>query len=404
MVAAPDDNVRDDADDATQILPAGDADWPVSDLYRIEQEGTSVDDMSAMDATVVARAPVPEQPIERRLPVDPVPGLLAAIVAVLLLVGLAAWLVSRGEDDDGDLATTTQELPTTAPTETSTTPTTTTPASERDVQDVVGMAVGEARSSLEEAGFRVRVVRRESTRRAGEVLEQAPKAGSVLAADEMVVLTVARVPAPDAEPSNVRAPDVVGVAVSSATRALREAGLQPRIELVTSDEPAGTVLAQSPQPGREVADGSVVELEVAKARQPAVERVEMPDIVGDNVADARAGLEDLGLRVRVVRVVAADPAGTVVGQSPEAGAAVRDGGTVTLRVSTGTAEVTVPDVVGFDEAAARLQLESAGFDVRVTDQSTTDPAEDGLVVEQTPRGGSTARERALVTIIVARVD
>jgi beta-lactam-binding protein with PASTA domain len=401
MAAASDDNGHEQSGEPTQVLAPDDGDWPVADLYRVEPDDDTADGVSADSDIVVADAPAEAAP-GRRFPVDPVPGVLAAIAIAVLLIGLGAWLVSRDEGDASAVAA--EDTPTTTPAATSTTPTTTTPASSaRDVPDVSGMAVGEARPALEEAGFRVRVVRRESTRPPGDVLRQVPKAGTALAADEVVVLTVARA-APTGDNAELEAPDVIGLTVSNATEALREAGLRPRIELVASDEPAGTVLAQSPPAGTEVADGSVVTLEVAKARQPAVDRVELPDAIGASEADARGRLRDLGLRVRVVRVVAPDPAGTVVGQSPRPGAEVREGTTVTLRVSTGPAELAVPDVTGLDEASARLELENAGFDVRVTDQSTDDPAQDGVVVAQSPGGGSTAREGAVVTITVARVD
>ena len=111
---------------------------------------------------------------------------------------------------------------------------------------------------------------------------------------------------------------------------------------------------------------------------------------------------DLGLKVRVARVVAEEPVGTIVGQSPSAGAEVREGATVTLRVSTGPSEITVPDVIGLDEESARLELENAGFEVRVIDEPTDDPTRDAATVDQTPRGGSTAREGAVVTITIAR--
>jgi beta-lactam-binding protein with PASTA domain len=404
-MAAANDNGHEQTDEPTQLLSPDDSEWPVSDLYRVEPDEAADDDLPvAAPGIVVTDAPIATAPARRRFPLDPVPGLLAAIAAVLLLIGLGAWLVSRDEDD-GANAIAAEDLPTTTgPADTSTTPTTTTPASpERDVPDVSGMAVDEARTALDEAGFRVRVVRRESTRPPGEVVRQVPEAGTALAADEVVVLTVARVASTGATAER-EAPDVTGLTVSNATKALREAGLRPRIELVFSDEPAGRVLSQSPSAGTEVADGSVVTLQVAKARQPAVERVELPDTVGTGADAARARLGDLGLRVRVVRVVAPDPAGTVVGQSPGAGVEVREGTTVTLRVSTGPAEVAVPDVIGLDEASARIELENAGFSVRVTDQSADDPAQDGLVVAQSPRGGSTTSEGALITITVARVD
>src|SRR5918995_96102 len=404
-MAAANDNGHEQTDEPTQLLSPDDSEWPVSDLYRVEPDEAVDDDLPVAEpGIVVTDAPIDTVPTRRRFPVDPVPGLLAAIAAILLLIGLGAWLVSRDEDD-GANAIAAEDLPTTTgPADTSTTPPTTTPASsERDVPDVSGMAVDEARRALDEAGFRVRVVRRESTRPPGEVVRQVPEAGTALAADEVVVLTVARVASTGATAER-EAPDVTGLTVSNATKALREAGLRPRIELVFSDEPAGRVLSQSPSAGTEVADRSVVTLQVAKARQPAVERVELPDTVGTGADAAQARLGDLGLRVRVVRVVAPAPAGTVVGQSPGAGVEVREGTTVTLRVSTGPAEVAIPDVIGLDEASARLELENAGFDVRVTDQSADDPTQDGLVVGQAPRGGSTASEGAVVTITVARVD
>jgi serine/threonine-protein kinase len=64
----------------------------------------------------------------------------------------------------------------------------------------------------------------------------------------------------------------------------------------------------------------------------------------------------------------------------------------------------VPDVTGLDEAAARGELERAGFEVRVVDETTADPAQDGLVVRQSPDGGASADDGATVTIVVGRLD
>jgi len=394
-VAAPNDNDPRQPDEPTQILP-GEGDWPVSDLYRVEPgdpPGEPADAVAVTDAPAEA-TPTPE----RRLPVDPVPAVLFAVVAVLLLIGLGAWLLSRdGEEDDEPVVTNTTTAPSTT---TETTETTTTAPAEREVPDVSGETLVDARRALQEAGFRVRVVRRESTSPPGEVLRQQPQAGAPLAADQVVVLTVART-APETA-SEVTVPDVTGQAVSEATTTLRDAGLRVQIRLVPSSEPAGRVLEQSPGPGVEVAESSVVRLGVAESRQPEVERVEVPDTVGSSVGDARARLLALGLRVRVSRVVASEPSGTVVRQSPQGGANVREGTIVTLRVSTGLSEIAVPDVTGLEEASARSQLEDAGFEVRVSEESTADPDEDGLVVGQTPTGGSTTREGAVVTLIVAR--
>jgi serine/threonine-protein kinase len=82
---------------------------------------------------------------------------------------------------------------------------------------------------------------------------------------------------------------------------------------------------------------------------------------------------------------------------------VDKGETVTLEVSSGSAEVSVPDVIGLDEASARTKLEDAGFQVDVFDRTTTDPEQDGTVVDQQPVGGVLAKNESVVVITVARV-
>jgi serine/threonine-protein kinase len=104
-----------------------------------------------------------------------------------------------------------------------------------------------------------------------------------------------------------------------------------------------------------------------------------------------------------VTVASQQPAGTVISQSPRAGVDVRERTSVRLTVSSGPAEVAVPDVTGLDETSARLALERAGFQVQVTDESITDPARDGVVLRQTPSGGSRAEDGAVVTLVVGRV-
>jgi serine/threonine-protein kinase len=203
-------------------------------------------------------------------------------------------------------------------------------------------------------------------------------------------------------PAAVETPAVVGRTASAASEALREAGLEVRIALVESSERRGTVVGQAPSAGTEVADGSTVQLEVAKARA-APPRIEVPDVLGVPAAEARSRLRAAGLRVRSVGVVSEEPAGTVLEQSPRAGAEVEKGASVRLTVSTGPAEVDVPDVTGLDESTARTELERAGFRVQVTDEPTADPAEDGVVLRQTPASGSAARDGAIVTLIVGRL-
>jgi serine/threonine-protein kinase len=309
-------------------------------------------------------------------------------VAVLLLIPAAVWLASNASDEDEPTATGTSG------TTTDTTPSTPPPAL-KAVPDVAGVRLVEARSLLDDAGFRAQVRFEPSDRPEGEILGQAPRGGEDARPNAIVVLTVS------GGPEQVTVPDVEGLTADAASRALRAAGLQPEIRLVRSKEAAGTVLEQTPAADEEVDPGSVVQLEVAEAA-PEPATIEVPDVIGLRAADARRELRELGLRSTVAKVASGDPKGTVVGQSPGAGAKLREGATVRLRVSAGPAQVTVPDVTGLDEESARQQLEAAGFDVQIVDEPTSDATQDGLVVSQTPTGGTRGEKGSRVTLSIAR--
>jgi beta-lactam-binding protein with PASTA domain len=209
--------------------------------------------------------------------------------------------------------------------------------------------------------------------------------------------------------TQIAVPDVEGLSAAEARNRLREAGLDARTHPVASDESPGTVVEQAPGAGEEVSEGAVVALGIAEAREtpPATSEpatVQVPDVVGLRSSEARSRLRDAGLRVTQRPVESQRPAGEVVSQSPRANTELREGQSVTLRVSTGPPGIEVPDVVGLDESSASRDLEAAGFAVRVVDQPTTDPAQDGVVVAQRPSAGSTSREGSEVTITVARLS
>jgi eukaryotic-like serine/threonine-protein kinase len=76
---------------------------------------------------------------------------------------------------------------------------------------------------------------------------------------------------------------------------------------------------------------------------------------------------------------------------------------VRLEVSAGAPTVDLPDVTGLDEESARSQLADAGFEARIVEQPTSDPAEDGIVLTERPaRGG--AAQGGVVTVTVGRLS
>jgi beta-lactam-binding protein with PASTA domain len=397
---APDETAQPALDETTQ--PIGD--WPVTDLYYVEPDEEAAAGPADADrgGTIVATTTAaPVETDRRRFPPDVRLGPLLVLLGVLAAIVLGAIFLVR--DDDPTAAPPPQggAQPTTPVVET-----TPQPAANSDVavKDVQGMTLEQAKTALEKQSLGVRVRRSSSDRPEGEVLSQAPAAGDEVAPKTVVALVVSGGTGTGEQPrAQVEVPSLVGRSASSAVSAVRELGLEARVRLVSSSERAGTVVDQSPDGGAVLAEGETVELEVAKAHRE-IPHIEVPDVVGSTAADARSKLRAAGLSVSTVTVVAQDPAGTVIEQSPQAGAELRKGGRVTLTVSSGPAKVDVPDVTGLDEASARQELERAGFQVQVTDESTTDPAQDGTVVRQSPPGGSSARDGAMVTITVARID
>ena len=94
------------------------------------------------------------------------------------------------------------------------------------------------------------------------------------------------------------------------------------------------------------------------------------------------------------------PEGDVISQNPSAGAKLARGSTVTITVSTGKPQVTVPDVVGMKEAKANSALSRAGLTPVRQEREVTDPTQDGVVIEQRPGSGSQVDKGSQVTIVV----
>ena len=97
-------------------------------------------------------------------------------------------------------------------------------------------------------------------------------------------------------------------------------------------------------------------------------------------------------------------AGTVLSQSPAGGSTARVGDTVTLTVAAEPTTAKVPEVVGRTQATAVKHLQDAGFAVRITKETVTDPDQDGRVISVDPAEGEQADKGSTVSIVVGKVD
>lgn len=194
-------------------------------------------------------------------------------------------------------------------------------------------------------------------------------------------------------------PSVIGMTENEAIDALTSVELEVGpIDRKFSEEPSGTVLSQTPEPDVALPVGGQVKLTVSKGK----ELIGMPDFSGMTQADAIKAIRDAGFELDTIQPEYNKdvPEGQVFKQDPAPGANVPSGSLVTLYISKGTQLVKVPDVVNKKQGDAKVELEKAGFAVKVVDESS-DTVATGLVIRQTPDGGVSVEAGTQITISVS---
>ncbi|MEU2784484.1 PASTA domain-containing protein, partial [Streptomyces sp. NPDC007110] len=290
-------------------------------------------------------------------------GPLVVVTAVLLALGLGAgiWYINSGQFTE--------------------------------VPPLLSKTEAQARDRLEQDGLDVGRVRRaySDTFDRGTVVGTDPKPGARIRQNDAVDLVVSR------GPKTVKVPDLRDRPLAEARAALKDRGLEPgMVTREFDDEVArGSVISSSPGDGSTVRSGSAVALTVSKGSP-----VDIPDVTGESVEDARAELQEAGLKVKIApaRVNSEFDAGQVARQSPGEGSQAAEGDTVTLTLSKGPEMIEVPDVVGESVDDAKDRLEAAGFEVD-EDRGLLGLFGD-TVKKQSVKGGDKAPKGSTITITI----
>jgi hypothetical protein len=194
--------------------------------------------------------------------------------------------------------------------------------------NLVGKNVGEASSMLRSRGLVLRVADRVySDVPINDVVRQTPPAGLLMKVSQQahVVLSLGQ--------RQLEIPLLEGSSLRVSRIELLRAGLQVgEVSSVTMpDQAADTVVLQTPRPGAGAATPRVDVLVSGGARDVAYV---MPHLVGLMETDAQHRLDVAGLHRKVNYVAAPQwPHGTVVDQTPLAGARVSSSGTIDLTVA-----------------------------------------------------------------------
>ena len=266
------------------------------------------------------------------------------------------------------------------------------------VPDVIGRESATATQILQNRGFEVDIVNVENPQvERNTVAAQDPRPNTQAPEGSTVTINVST------GPGEATVPTVAGLPTDEAEAQLSDAGFKTRDERQYSNRvERGRVIGTQPEAGSVVERGTTVVLVVSRG----VEQVAVPDVVGDSEDEARSELEDAGLRAGDVteQENADEEPGTVLEQAPAPGGEVDRGSAVNLVVAAPPPEVEVPDVLELSEDEATSQLENAGFQVDVNDQTVTDPADDGLVQDQAPDPGEERPEGSTIRITVGRLE
>ncbi|MCL8010525.1 Stk1 family PASTA domain-containing Ser/Thr kinase [Streptomyces sp. AS02] len=261
------------------------------------------------------------------------------------------------------------------------------------VPPLLSKTEAQAKDRLEDAGLELGKVERaySDTVERGTVISTDPGSGARIRHNDSVNLVISQ------GPETVKVPDLEGYKLDKARSVLKDSGLEPGMvnRTFSDDVPRGFVISSDPGNGTKVRSGSAVALTVSKGSP-----VDIPDVTGESLADARAELTEAGLKVKVAsaRVNSEFDAGQVAQQSPANGRQAAEGDTVTLTLSKGPEMIEVPDVVGDNVDDAKAELEAAGFQVD-EDRGLLGLFGD-TVKKQSVDGGETAPKGSTITITI----
>jgi serine/threonine-protein kinase len=192
------------------------------------------------------------------------------------------------------------------------------------VPEVVGARESLAVATLRSAGLVPNVVDIFSDEPEGTVIAQDPKGGTRVVRGTDVRLNVSK------GPQQRGLPNVVGQSFDDAAGTLREAGFTPVRRDVDASEPEGTVVGMIPTAGTLAPPGTRVTLNVSRG----ITTTAVPDVVGEEEANARATLQNEGWRVLVRDTPTTNPDddGIVTTQNPAPGAQAEPGSQVIIYV------------------------------------------------------------------------
>lgn len=276
------------------------------------------------------------------------------------------------------------------------------------VPSVEGRSLQRAEEILEQRGFTVNQppIQVERQIEAGTVLEQDPLPSppgnkaeencgflTLFCSKPSVTLTIS------IGPGEGVVPGVAGLSREDATKKLETAEFEVAVENVNSSSvEAGDVVHSEPSSGTSATHGSTVTIFVSTGPK----LVKVPVLTGAQRRVAVQRIRGRGLVAEVGEEESNAPVGQVLRQSPNAGKEMEPGETVQIVVSSGREKKRVPGVFELERREAVEAVRAAGLTPVVEEEETRNEERIGLVIRQSPSGGTQLLPGAEVTLVVGK--
>ena len=204
--------------------------------------------------------------------------------------------------------------------------------------------------------------------------------------------------------TNIRIPNLTVLSVDEAVSVSTDIFEYEVIYSKNKDIDRGKIISQSPSQGiiRRLYKGTE-RLKITLTVSEGGKSLTLPQTVGRPLRDTELMLKNSGINVRVIEEYSSTvPSGTIIFSSHEKGTILREGESITLRVSLGRKMlyVAVPDLRSLGEHDAIRVLETCGLKVGKVNYETS-KSKIGTVISQSVAEGTVLPEGSKVSFSVS---
>ncbi len=186
--------------------------------------------------------------------------------------------------------------------------------------------------------------------------------------------------------ADVIVPDIINRSLTEAYGILKSSGLNIEVSGLeySSAIPAGNIISQEPIGGSKVKQGRSIKVTVSKG----IELINVPNIIGQDLNNARKTLESVGLKIGDIRETPSrtSPDGIVISQNPKYGSITSKNSLVAVEISRHL-QSNMPRLVGKPFEDVEKILKPLGPYILIVKEQESDTP--GIVISQSPSTNTT---------------